>query len=174
MKRIKRELAYEGTIMKVYKDHMEIKGKKATWDYFEVKGGATIVPVLPNGDVVMVKQYRNALERFTLELPAGDFDASDEAGMLCAKRELEEETGYFAETIEPLIQLSSMVAFCDEKVEIYVAKGLVKTVQKLDEEEEIEVKIYPIEELKQMIYTGKLQDAKTVAGLLAYMHKNSL
>lgn len=171
MKRIKRELAYEGTVLKVYRDYMEIKGQEAKWDFVHNRGGATVVPVLPNGDILMVRQYRNAIDRFTLELPAGAFDSENEEGIDCIRRELEEETGYYAGQIERLITIRSMVAFSDEKVELFVATDLVKTVQNLDEQEEIEVQAYPIKKLKQMIYDGELEDAKTVAGLLAYINK---
>lgn len=174
MKRIKRELAYEGTILKVYRDYMEIKGQEAKWDFIHNRGGAAVIPVLPNGDILMVRQYRNALERFTLELPAGAFDSEKEEGVVCVRRELEEETGYRAGQVKWLITIRSMAAFCDEKVELYVATDLVKTSQHLDAQEEITVQSYPIEELKQMIYEGRLEDAKTVAGLLAYINKNRL
>lgn len=170
-KRLKRELAYQGTIMKIYKDYVEVNGHQAVWDFFYHNGGAAVVPITKEGKILMVKQYRNAIDRFTLEIPAGAFDTENEAGVECVKRELEEETGYRAETIEKLITTRSMVAFCNERVEIYVATGLVPSKQKLDEEESIELEEYTIEELKQMIFEGKIQDSKTVAAIMAYAVK---
>lgn len=174
MERVKRELAYEGTIIKVYKDHMNIKGNDAVWDYFELPGGAAIVPVLENGNVLLVKQYRNAMNTFVLELPAGKFDNKDERGEDCVKRELTEETGYVAEKVEHLLTIRSLIAFSDERVEIFAATNLVPGKQMLDAEEEIELVEYSIAELKEMIFEGKIQDSKTVAGLLAYVQKYEL
>ena len=172
-KRLKRELAYRGTVMQIYKDYVEINGHHAVWDFFHHNGGAAVVPVTDDGNILMVKQYRNAIDRYTLEIPAGAFDSKTESGTDCVKRELEEETGYVAGKIERLITTRSMVAFSNERVEIYVATDLTYSKQKLDAEESIEVKEYPIEELKEMIFDGKLEDSKTVAALLAYMIKKS-
>lgn len=170
-KRLKRELAYQGTIMKIYKDYVEVNGHQAVWDFFQHNGGAAVVPVTKDGKILMVRQYRNAIDRFTLEIPAGAFDAENESGEECVQRELEEETGYRAKTVEKLITTRSMVAFCNERVEIYVATGLIPSEQKLDEEESIELEEYTIEELKQMIFEEKIQDSKTVAALMAYAVK---
>lgn len=170
-KRVKRELAYQGTIMKIYKDYVEVNGHQAVWDFFQHNGGVAVVPVTKEGKILMVRQYRNAIDRYTLEIPAGAFDAENESGEDCVKRELEEETGYRAETVEKLITTRSMVAFCNERVEIFVASNLVPAKQKLDDEESIELEEYTIEELKQMIFDGKIEDSKTVAALMAYAVK---
>ena len=157
--------------MKIYKDYVEVNGKQAVWDFFHHNGGAAVIPVTKEGKILMVRQYRNAIDRFTLEIPAGAFDATGETGESCVARELEEETGYKAESVEWLITIRSMVAFCNEKVEIFVAKNLIPSVQHLDEEESIELEEYTIEELKEKIFKGEIQDSKTVAGLLAYAVK---
>lgn len=170
-KRIKRELAYQGSIMKIYKDYVEVNGKSAVWDFFHHNGGAAVVPVTKDGKILMVRQYRNALDRFTLEIPAGAFDSEGESGASCVARELEEETGYKAGNVEWLMTSRSMVAFCNEKVEIFVATDLIPSEQHLDEEESIELEEYTIDELKEKIFKGEIQDSKTVAGLLAYAVK---
>ena len=167
-KRIKRELAYQGTIMKVYKDYIEVNGHQAVWDFFHHNGGAAVIPVTKEGKILMVRQYRNAIDRYTLEIPAGAFDSSNESGAECVARELEEETGYQAGKVEWLISTRSMVAFCNEKVEIYVATDLTPSKQHLDEEESIELEEHTIEELKEKIFKGEIEDSKTVASLLAY------
>ena len=170
-KRLKRELAYQGTIMKIYKDYVEVNGHQAIWDFFHHNGGAAVVPVTKEGKILMVKQYRNAIDRYTLEIPAGAFDAKNESGEDCVRRELEEETGYRAGKVEKLITTRSMVAFSNERVEIFVATELIPSKQNLDEEESIEVEAYTMEELKQMIFDGKIEDSKTVAALMAYAVK---
>lgn len=172
VKRTGRELVYEGAILKVYKDHMEFaNGNTADWDYIHHDGAAAVVPVLDDGRVLMVSQYRNALERYTLEIPAGKLDDPNEPGLVCARRELEEETGYMSENLEWLATLRTTVAFCNERIEIYVAKNLIPTHQHLDEDEYVDVKAYTLEELKEMIFTGKIEDSKTIAAILAYESK---
>jgi ADP-ribose pyrophosphatase len=89
IKRLKRELKFEGSILKFYQDTMQIpNGNIALWDFIAHKGAAAVVPVLPDGRLVMVRQYRNALERYTLELPAGALNEADEPKDVCAAREL--------------------------------------------------------------------------------------
>lgn len=169
VRRVKRELAYEGKVIKVYRDYMEFaNGNTAKWDYIHHDGAAAVVPVLEDGRILMVKQYRNALERDTLEIPAGKLDEPGEPGVECAYRELEEETGYRCEHLEWLITLRTTVAFCNERIEIFVARNLIKSRQHLDEDEYIDVKAYTIEELKEKIYSGEIEDSKTVSALLAY------
>ena len=169
IERVKRELSYRGTILEVYTDTVRVKdGSLAKWDYIDHVGAAAVVPVLPDGRILMVRQYRNALDRFTLELPAGKLDARDEPMELCAARELEEETGYRSSRLELLITLNTTVAFCNEKIGIFVARDLEKTHQHLDEDEEVEVEACSLSELLEMIYSQKMTDAKTVAALLAY------
>ena len=165
VKRVGRDLAYEGTVIKVYKDHMKFaNGNTAEWDFIHHDGAAAVVPVMDDGKILMVTQYRNALERDTLEIPAGKLDAPGEPGIECASRELEEETGYRSEDLEWLITLRTTVAF-------YVAKNLISSHQHLDEDEFINVGAYTIDELRKKIYSGEIEDSKTVAALLAYADK---
>mgnify|MGYP002801916235 FL=1 len=169
IKRLNRELKFKGKIIDFYQDTMEINGDHTViWDFIKHKGAAAVVPVCPDGKILMVRQYRNALERYTLEIPAGALDEADEPGINCAARELEEETGYGSEKLEWLINLRTTVAFCNEKIEVYVARDLIPSRQHLDEDEFIELKTYTIEELKEKIFSGEIEDAKTVSALLAY------
>ena len=172
IKRIKRELKFKGTIVDFYQDTMEIDGTHtAVWDFIRHKGAAAVVPVTEDGKILMVRQYRNALERYTLEIPAGALDAEDEPGITCAGRELEEETGYRCESLEWLITLRTTVAFCNERIEVYVAKNLIPSKQHLDEDEFIDLQAYTIEELKEKIFRGEIEDGKTVSALMAYAVK---
>ncbi len=172
VERLNRKLAYRGAVIDVYQDTVRVpNGNIAQWDFIGHLGAAAVVPVLEDGRILMVRQYRNALDRFTLELPAGKLDAAGEPMEVCAARELEEETGYRSENLELLITVNTTVAFCNEKIGIYVAKNLIPSHQHLDEEEEIEVEAFTIDELTDMIWEQKMTDAKTVAGLLAYRQK---
>lgn len=171
VKRLKRELRAQGTVIGLYKDTVEVNGQIAEWDYIHHDGAACVVAVTDNGKLLMVRQYRNALDRFTLELPAGKLDSPDEPTIECAIRELEEETGYVAGKMEYLLTVNTTVAFCNEKVDVYLATGLSKTAQHLDPEEEINVEEWDIEDLKKLIYEGKLTDGKTIAGIMTYAAK---
>ena len=168
VKRLKRELRAKGTVINLYKDTVEVNGNIAEWDYIHHDGAAAVVAVDADGKFLMVRQYRNALDRFTLELPAGKLDDPKEPTLECAKRELEEETGYRAGKMEYLLTVNTTVAFCNEKIDLYLATDLTKTEQHLDPDEEINVERWNIKDLKQMIYDGKMTDSKTIAGILTY------
>ena len=169
IKRVKRERVYQGTVLDFYRDTMKFSnGNTEVWDYLHHKGAAAVLPVMEDGRVLMVRQYRNALERFTLELPAGALDAANEKGIVCAARELEEETGYRSEHLEWLITIRTTVALCNEKIDIYVAKNLIPSKQHLDPNEFVNVEAYTIDELKQKIFSGEIEDSKTVAAIMAY------
>ncbi|HJB46216.1 MAG TPA: NUDIX hydrolase [Candidatus Mediterraneibacter surreyensis] len=172
IKRLNRELKFKGKIIDFYQDTIEVDGNHTViWDFIKHKGAAAVVPVTEDGKILMVRQYRNALDRYTLEIPAGALDAEDEPGRDCAARELEEETGYRSDDLEWLITLRTTVAFCNERIEVYVAKNLIPSKQHLDEDEFIDLKAYSLDELKEKIFNGEIEDAKTVASLMAYAVK---
>ena len=170
IKRVKRELLRKGAILDIYKDTMELpNGKIEEWDFVSHRmGAAAVLPVREDGKILMVRQYRNAIERMTLEVPAGSRDSVTEDTKICAVRELEEETGYCSDNLTKLLSLKTTVAFCDEFIDVYLARDLKPGKQHLDEGEFIDVEAYEIEELCDMIYAGVLQDAKTVSAILAY------
>lgn len=171
VRRLKRELKYQGTILKIYEDTVLANGHEAHWDYIHHDGAAAVVPVTDEGKILTVRQYRNALDRETLEIPAGKLDAPDEPKIECAYRELEEETGYRTEHMEYLMSLNTTVAFCDEAIDIFVARDLIPSKQHLDEDEVIEVEEWAVEDLLDLIYQGKITDGKTIAGITAYAVK---
>ena len=166
-----RQLKYTGNILKIYEDTVIANGHEAHWDYIHHDGAAAVVAVADDGQLLMVRQYRNALDRETLEIPAGKLDAPEEPKIECAYRELEEETGYRCEKLEYLMSLNTTVAFCDEAIDVFVARNLIPSHQHLDEDEVINVERWSVEDLQQLIYTGKMTDAKTVAAIMAYAAK---
>ncbi len=169
IKRVDRILKHKGSILDIYSDVIETPdGHRANWDFIDHKGAAAVVPVLDDGRIIMVKQYRNALDRETIEIPAGGLNGWDEPTIKAAARELEEETGYKSDNLTKLISVVTAVAFCNEVIDVYVADNLVKTSQHLDEDEFIDVESYGLKELKEMIFAGKIQDSKTISAILAY------
>ncbi len=169
--RLKRQLRYQGTILKIYEDTVLANGHEAHWDFIHHDGAAAVLPVTDDGKILMVRQYRNALDRDTLEIPAGKLDAPDEPKIECAYRELEEETGYRTEQMEYLMSVNTTVAFCDEAIDIFIAKNLIPSHQHLDEDEVIDVEAWELNDLLDLIYSGKMTDAKTVAAITAYAVK---
>ena len=172
--RLDRQLKYEGNILKIYEDTVLANGHEAKWDFIHHDGAAAVLPVAADGKILMVRQYRNALDRYTLEIPAGKLDAPGEPKVECAFRELEEETGFKAETMEYLMTINTTVAFCDEAIDLFVAKDLVKTEQHLDADESIDVEEWDVKDLLELIYGGKLTDGKTVAAIMAYAQREGI
>lgn len=173
IKRIKRELVANGAIIDYYQDTMQIpNGNVVKWDLIDHKGAAAVVAVREDGKLLMVRQYRNALERETIEIPAGGLNGKEEPTDVAAMRELQEETGYVCDKVELINSIYTTVAFCNEKIDIYLARGLKHPgSQHLDEDEYINVEAYTVEELKQMIFDCKIQDSKTICGILTYAAK---
>ena len=170
--RLGRELIHKGAIIDYYQDTIRVSnGNVVKWDLIDHKGAAAVVAVQDDGRLLMVRQYRNALDRETLEIPAGGLNSVDEPTDVAAARELEEETGYVAGKLELLLTLRTTVAFCNEKIDIYLATDLKPGKQHLDEDEFLNAESYDLEELVQMIYDCKIQDGKTVSAILAYKEK---
>ena len=171
-RRIGRHLIAKGSILDYYQDDIELPdGSVSKWDLIDHKGAAAALPVLPDGRILMVRQYRNALDRYALEIPAGGLKNKNERRRTAAKRELEEETGYRAGKMELLLKINTTVAFCNERIDIYLATDLVPGKQHLDPDEFLHVEAHPLDRLVDMIYRGKLMDSKTVSAILAYRNK---
>lgn len=168
---VDRKLKYTGTILKIYEDTVIANGHEAHWDFIHHDGAAAVVPVTDEGKILMVRQYRNALKRETLEIPAGKLDDPNEPKIECAYRELEEETGFRCDKLEYLMSLNTTVAFCDEAIDVFVARNLIPSRQHLDEDEIIYVEEWAVEDLEELIFSGKITDAKTVAAITAYARK---
>jgi len=170
--RLDRKLVHKGSIISMYEDTVKVSnGNVVHWDFIGHNGAAAALPVTDDGKVILVKQWRNALDRFTYEVPAGGLDGKDEPMIDCAARELEEETGYKAGKMEFLISVYTTVAFCNEKIDIFLARDLIKTETHFDEDEDIELAVFDFDTLTDMIFSGELNDSKTVAAILAGKEK---
>ena len=171
-KRVNREVVYEGAILEFCEDEIITpKGNNVKWDYLKHKGAAAVIPVMDDGRIIMVRQWRNAIDRFALEIPAGGRDSADEPTIQCAARELEEETGYKSDKIEFLQTIVPAIAYSGEKIDVFVAFDLKKAKQHLDPDEDIELELFAVEELIEMILNNEINDSKTIASILTYYHK---
>jgi ADP-ribose pyrophosphatase len=128
-------------------------------------GAAAMVPLLDDGEVVLIRQYRHAVGRFLWEIPAGTLERG-ESPTECARRELLEETGYEAANLEKLTEILPAPGYTDERIHIFLATGLIPAKQKLDDDEVLDLQPTAFDTALGMITEGEIQDAKTIIGLL--------
>ncbi len=164
-KTLKSERIFKGNFLKLNRDTVELPdGKISTREYVVHPGAAVMMPLLDNGKVVMVRQWRHPLKREFLEFPAGKIDAG-EAPIQTAQRELVEECGYLAADWEHVTTIHPILAYCDERIELFLAKNLTKITPKLDDGEFLEVLEVEPGEALQWVREGKITDSKTMIGL---------
>lgn len=165
--KISSEDVYDGVLLHVKKDTVKLpNGKEATREWIRHPGAASVIPLLPDGRIVLVRQYRYPVQKVTLEVPAGKLDSPDEDPLDCAVRELKEETGYTAGKIEKLTMIATTVGFSNEKIYLYAAQDLSAGEQCPDEDEFINTVKVPLAEAVRMVEEGKIYDAKSVTSIL--------
>ncbi|MBS3995290.1 MAG: NUDIX hydrolase [Alkaliphilus sp.] len=166
-KTVHSEMIFEGKIINLRVDTVELPNHKlATREIVEHPGAVAVVPVTEDNKIVMVRQYRKPVEDFLLEIPAGKLD-KDELPESCARRELEEETGYKAETLKHLLSFYTSPGFSNEILHIYLGQNLTQGKAHPDEDEYISSEGYSLEELMGMIFNGSIMDSKTIIAILA-------
>lgn len=161
-KTMKSEKIYEGKILNLRVDTVELPDKKySKREIIEHPGAVAIIPLTRENNIVLVKQYRKAVERFLLEVPAGKLEVNEEPRET-AYRELMEETGYKAEKVEYMMEVYPSPGFSDEKIYIFKATGLNPGEVSLDDGEFLEVEELSFEEVERKINRGEILDAKTI------------
>lgn len=160
-------LIYDGKVLHLYRDEIRLpNGKTSMREYCRHGGAVAVVPLTREGRVVCVRQYRYALGRVTLEIPAGKLDAPDEDHEQAALRELREETGYRTDRLTPIGDLATSPALLNEMIYLYLAEDMEPGETDPDEDEFLELVEIPLEELVGMILSGEVQDSKTQAAVL--------
>lgn len=162
------EMKFDGKLIKVTYDIADVNGKEAWREVVHHPGASAVVAIDENNRIIMEKQFRYALNDYLLEIPAGKLDAGEDP-LVCAKRELEEETGIVASEWISLGTIATSPGFCNEVIHLYVAKGLSKGEIHWDEDEYVEVERYTFDELLQCIKDEKIKDSKTLSALLLAM-----
>lgn len=164
---VRKNPVYKGRSVDFCVDEIRLpNGRTAVREYMDHPGAVGVVPFLDARTVVMVRQYRHPVGEVTLELPAGKLD-EDESELSCVKRELQEETGYTARRIRPLLTYWPTPAFCNEVLHLFVAEGLKKGLVDPDDDEFLEAVAVPLSRALSLIKQGRIRDSKTVIGLLA-------
>ena len=157
---------YRGHFLDVRRDRVALPdGKISHREYIRHPGAVMVVPLLDDGRLLMERQYRYPMGRVMLEFPAGKLDAGEDP-RVCGQRELLEETGYSASEWAHAGVLHNAIAYSDEGIHIYFARGLSKGEQKLDEGEFLELVTHTVEDLDRLAANGEVTDAKTLIGLL--------
>jgi ADP-ribose pyrophosphatase len=159
---------YRGRLLHVKKDRVRLPdGGESTREYIIHPGAAVIIPVFENGDILLERQHRYPLHRDFIELPAGKFDP-DETELACAQRELQEETGYLATSWRELPTFYPCIGYANERLVYFLAEGLTYSGENMDDDEFLEILRVPLTEAITMIGDGRIDEAKTVMGLLWY------
>lgn len=157
---------YQGHFLDVRRDRVALPdGKTAHREYIRHPGAVMVVPLLDDGHLLMERQYRYPMGRVMLEFPAGKLDAG-EPPLRCGQRELLEETGYSAAEWAYAGVLHNAIAYSDEGIHVYFARGLRRGERQLDEGEFLDLVVHSPDELDQLAARGELTDAKTLIGLL--------
>jgi len=160
---------FNGKILDVKVDTIMLpNGKTALREVITQAGAAAILPVDSNGNVILVQQYRHPIGAMAWEIPAGMMDDGEDP-LVCAAREMEEETGYKSDNITRMFSMYPKIGCSNSIVHIYKAENLYEGSQNLDPEEFIEVAKFPIKKAAEMIFSGKIIDAKTIAAVMAYI-----
>lgn len=166
-KTLEKKTVFEGRIINMRQDSVLLEnGKIATRDVIEHPGGVCVLPLTDDGQVIFVKQFRYPYGETLLEIPAGKLEAFEQDPEVCGRRELEEEAGVTADEMISLGQMYPSPGYCAEIIHMYLAKGLHKSKQRLDEDEFLEVFYYSFEKAVEMVLNHEIKDAKTQIAIL--------
>ena len=174
---LSRKQGFDGRLLKVMVDTVTLpNGRETTREIIAHPGAVCVVPcvvpVLEDGSIIFVKQYRYAVGSVLYELPAGKLDKPDEDPLDCAKRELSEETGYTAKNWQKLTSIVTTPGFTDEVIHLYAATGLEKFNQHTDEDEFIDIAALKPAEVRAMLQNEEIFDAKTLSALCMMLLQN--
>lgn len=165
---------YRGRVVNLHLETVTLPNG-ATLDLEVVRhpGAAAVVPVTPKGTVLLIRQFRHAAGGYIYEIPAGKLDPGEDPRQ-CAAREVEEEIGYRAASLEPLVSFFTTPGFTDEVIHVFLATGLTPGKQHLDDDEVLEVIEMSLDDAIARIADGTIQDAKTIIGLqTAYLQRRA-
>lgn len=162
--RIDGEVAYDGSFLKVTRDRISLPdGAETHREFIRHPGAVVILPVFDDGSVLLERQFRYPLDQVFIEYPAGKIDAGEDP-LECAKRELREETGYSASEWQFVCTIHNAIAYSDEHLDLYLARGLTAGEAQLDDGEFLETFRATVPELLEMVRSGQVTDVKTVIG----------
>lgn len=174
MSKLNEEVLYRGRILNLAREtHRMPDGREANFEVVQHPGGAAALPILDDGRLILIRQFRPAIEDYLYEIPAGRLEPGEDASA-CVIRELQEEIGYRPGEVVKLGEIYSSVGFCNELIHLYLARQLSPAEQTLEADEFIELRIMTLDEAIGLLHSGQLSDAKTRVALLQYylLHGN--
>lgn len=158
------QIVFSGQYLKIWRDEVELSnGHKSYREYIKHPGAAMAIPLLDNGNILMIKQYRHSVGKIFLEFPAGKNDANENSEQT-ATRELQEEIGYRSEKITYLTRIHPVIGYANEHIDLFLAENLKKTDENRDHDEMLDVVEITIDELEQAVWQGLVTDVKTQIG----------
>lgn len=167
-KLIKSKNVFNGKLLKVYQDEVQLpNGKSSTREFIKHPGASACIPFLTNSKIGLIKQYRYSVGEEMYEIPAGKINMN-ESPIECARRELEEEIGFQSQKLTFLTKIHPAVGFCDEIISIYIAENLIKTSTKFDDDEFVELIPTTMKDALKMVRRGLISDVKTIIALFWY------
>jgi ADP-ribose pyrophosphatase len=159
------EVAYDGHFLKVQRDRVRLPdGNQSQREYIRHPGAVVILPLFDDGSVLLERQFRYPLHDVFIEFPAGKIDPGEDP-LVCAKRELQEETGYTATDWRFVCTIHNAIAYSNEHLDIFIARGLTAGESKLDDGEFLETFTATVPEMLEWVRTGRITDVKTVIGM---------
>lgn len=162
--RIDGGVVFDGNFLKVERDRILLPdGKQSEREFIRHPGAVVILPLFEDGRVLLERQFRYPNDKVFVEFPAGKIDPGEDH-LACAKRELEEETGYTATDWRFVCTIHNAIAYSDEHLELYLARGLTAGEAKLDDGEFLEIFTATVPELLEMVKAGQVTDVKTIIG----------
>jgi ADP-ribose pyrophosphatase len=164
---------FRGRVFDVRRERVaEPGGLTATREFVVHHGSVVVIPILPDGRILLVHQYRHATGQYLWELVAGRIEPGEKP-LVAARRELAEETGYSARRFTKLLSFFATPGFVNERLVVYAAEGLTPGIARPDSDEQIKTKTFSIRELERMMRRGRLRDAKSIATILFYLRFRS-
>lgn len=163
---MKSEKIYEGRVLGLRLDTVELPDQKYTKrEIVDHPGAVAIVPITEDNKMILVKQFRKAVEEPLLEIPAGKLEHGEDP-VRCAIRELKEETGFGCDKMQFLLEFYTSPSFSNEKMHLFIATGLTEGIAEPENDEYIEVLTYELDELLKMVHNGEITDSKTIIGII--------
>jgi len=165
-KKLSSKKIFQGKLINLFLDHVKLpNGETSTREWVDHPGAVCIIPILPSGEICLIRQYRYGPRQEFIEIPAGKIDKGEKP-LDCARRELSEEIGYAAKKLTFLTKIYPAIGFSNEMMWMYLGENLNKTERNLDQDEFLELVPVTIEQAFDWVKSGRISDVKTIIGIL--------